>query len=73
MTIKLRLAELLKESGHTRYWLFKETKIRYATLLKMLEGKSKRLELAAIEKICIALQCQPGDLFALTPKPKRKG
>jgi putative transcriptional regulator len=69
--IKLQLDELLAKRGRTRNWLREETGIRYATLLKMFNGESKRLNIADLEAICAALECNPGDLFSAPPKPKK--
>ena len=70
--LKIRINELLKEREKTLYWLGKQTGIRYATLLKMRQGKTTRIDLSALEAICRTLQCEPGDLLELKPKLKRK-
>lgn len=70
--IKLRLKDLLKERDRTLYWLRNQTGIRYATLLNMRQGKTARMDLSALEALCRALECDPGDLLELKPKLKRK-
>lgn len=70
--VKLRLKELLKEHGRTLYWLRNQTGIRYATLLNMREGRTARIDLSALEALCRALECEPGELLELKPKLKRK-
>jgi putative transcriptional regulator len=62
--IEVRLKDLLAERGRTRYWLAKETGIQFKTLSRIGQAASNnRIELSTIDKICRALQCQPGDLL----------
>jgi putative transcriptional regulator len=70
--IKLRVKDLLKERDRTLYWLRNQTGIRYATLLNMRNGKTSRMDLSAMEALCRALECEPGELLVLQPKLKRK-
>jgi len=72
--IKLRVKELLKERDRTLYWLWKQTGIRYATLLNMKQGKTMRIDLSAIESLCKALECAPSDLLTIeSRKARRRG
>jgi putative transcriptional regulator len=61
--IKLRLNELLAERGLTPYWLWKETGIRWASIWQMNKGDTERLHIETLDRICEALQCQPGHLL----------
>jgi len=61
--VRLRLKELLQERGKTSYWLAKETGVRYATIWQMINGKVARLNMEALDRICTALECQPGTLL----------
>lgn len=70
--IKLRVKELLRERDRSLYWLRNQTGIRYATLLNMRRGKTARVDLSALEALCRALECEPGELLVLQPKLKRK-
>ena len=73
--IKFRLSEMLEERGHTLYWLWKQTDIRYATVWQMCKGEVVRLNVEALDRICEALECQPGDLLVRveTPKKRKRG
>ena len=53
------------------YWLSQETGIRWATLAAMVNGTAQRLDLDALERICDALECHPGEL--LVKVERRKG
>jgi len=70
MMITIRLAELLEEQERTLYWLSKETGVRYATIWKISRGEVGRLGMDALERICEALDCQPGDLLVRETKTK---
>jgi putative transcriptional regulator len=61
--IKCRVAEILEKSDRTPYWLAKEAGIRYATIWQMVNGEIARLNLETLDRICEALECQPGDLL----------
>jgi len=68
--IKIELKELLGE--RTLYWLSVQTRVRWATLAAMVKGKTQRLELDVLDRICEALECQPGDLLVRESTKKRK-
>jgi len=61
--IRLRLNELLAERGRTPYWLWKQTGIRWASIWQMSNGDTARLHIETLDRICEALECQPGDLL----------
>ena len=53
------------------YWLWKQSGVRYATILNLTRGQSRKLSLDALDRICEALECQPGDLLVRETKTKR--
>jgi len=73
--IKLRLSEILEERGKTLYGLWKQTGIRYATIWQMGKGEVARLNMDTLDRICEALECQPGDLLVRVEsrKTRRRG
>jgi putative transcriptional regulator len=70
--IKFRLNELLEEREQTLYWLWKQTGIRYATVWQMGKGEVARLNVDALDRICEALECQPGDLLVRVESRKAR-
>jgi len=68
--IKIRLNEILQERGRTLYWLFTQSGVRYATIWKLSRGEVGRLNLNALDRICEALDCRPGDLLVKEGKSK---
>jgi putative transcriptional regulator len=61
--IKIRLNELLADREQTLYWLSQETGIRYATLWQMSRNEIALLNLKTLDKICKALEVEPGDVL----------
>jgi putative transcriptional regulator len=63
--IEIRVDELLEEQGRSFYWLAKETGISHTTLWRLKKGKALGINFETLEKICLALDCQPGDMLRL--------
>ena len=61
--IEIRIDELLKERGHSFYWLAKETSISHTTLWRLKKDKALGINFDTLEKICQALRCGPGDIL----------
>ena len=70
--IKLRLNELLGERGQTLHWLSVQSGVRYATIWSMSKNQVSELRLEALDRICVALDCQPGDLLQRVRGTKQK-
>jgi putative transcriptional regulator len=61
-----RLDKLLARENRSFYWLAKETGISHTTLWRLKKGKAVGINFETLEKICLALQCSPGDVLFLT-------
>jgi putative transcriptional regulator len=85
MFIEVRIDELLEEKGRSFYWLSKQSKISHSTLWRLKKGKALGINFVTLERICQALECEPGDMLKLgaekkpvkektgkTPKPQNK-
>jgi putative transcriptional regulator len=70
--IEVRIDELLVLRGRTFYWLAKETGISHTTLWRLKKARAYGITLDTLEKICNALNCQPGDILRLAPDSKAK-
>ena len=68
--IEIRVDEVLAEHGRTFYWLAKETGISHTTLWRLKKDKALGINFDTLEKICQALNCQPGDVLSLTNAKK---
>ena len=63
--IRLTLDEILERENITRYELAKRAKIRYPIIDKYYKNKVVRYDSDIIRRICLALDCTPGDLIRL--------
>ncbi len=64
--IKLKVLELLKQKGHTKYWLYKQLGMSYQNFSKMVNNQTQSIRYENIETICLLLECTPNDLFEIT-------
>lgn len=62
---KLNVKNLLDSKDKTQYWLSKQTGISPNNISKIYNGETVNIRLDTINKLCSALECQPGDLFIL--------
>lgn len=69
--ITIRVEDLLKGHDRTFYWLAKQTSISHTTLWRLKKGKAFGINFDTLEKLCQALECQPGDVLSLTKVDKR--
>ena len=72
VVIKIRVDELLDEHGRSFYWLAKETGISHTTLWRLKKGKALGINFDTLEKICLGLNCQPGDVLRLAGEKKTR-
>jgi putative transcriptional regulator len=63
--IKIRIDELLKTQERTFYWLAKETGVSHTTLWRLKKEKAQGITFNTLERICKALECQPGDVLTV--------
>lgn len=66
--IRISLDKALKNRNKTRYWLAQQTEIHYKTIDSYYKNKIKRYEADSILKMCIALECDPGDIIEIIKK-----
>ena len=71
MTVRLMLDELLQERGQTPYWLAKQTGIAHPVMHKLRYGKLAAIRFDYIERLCAALECEPGELFLRVPDVRK--
>ncbi len=63
--IKLNVLNLLKERGHSKYWLYKQLNMSYQNFNKMVNNETRSIRYENIETICFLLNCTPNDLFEI--------
>ena len=63
MAIRVRLDEKLHERRMTLTELAERVDITVANLSILKTGKAKAIRFSTLEAICVALDCQPGELL----------
>ena len=61
--MRIILNETLKSKGKSQYWLAKETGISAAAINNLCNGKTTSIQVALVDKICLALDCNVSDIF----------
>lgn len=61
----LRIDERLKELNKNRNWLHKQTNISYANIANIANNNTSSIKWDVLERICIALECNPGDIVIM--------
>lgn len=61
--IELRLTQKLEEAGMTAYRLAQLTQIHETQISKLKMGKSTGITFVTLDKLCEALNCEPGELL----------
>ncbi|HEY6120132.1 MAG TPA: helix-turn-helix transcriptional regulator [Pyrinomonadaceae bacterium] len=70
--IAIHIDQLLKQRGRTFYWLAKDTGISHTTLWRLKKDKALGINFETLEKLCLALKCQPGDVLSLTNRKRSR-
>lgn len=66
--LQLRVLDILKEQGHTKYWLQKQMGgMSYQNLNKLVMNKTTAIHYDTLEKLKNALNCSIDDLFISIP------
>ena len=67
MAIVVKLDDLLHERRMTLTELAERIDITLANLSILKTGKARAIRFSTLEAICVALDCQPGDLLRFHP------
>lgn len=63
--IRLRVLDILKEKGKTKYWLYNQMNLSYQNFNKMVNNETRGIKFENIELLCEILECSPSDLFEM--------
>ncbi|MDY1007422.1 helix-turn-helix transcriptional regulator [Sphingomonas sp. CFBP9019] len=66
MPVIVKLDEMLAARGMTLTSLSQAIDITMANLSILKTGKAKAIRFSTLEAICLALDCQPGDILSFT-------
>ena len=59
----LRIDEILKEKGKSKYWLYIQLGLSYQNFNKIVNNQTSGIKLENLKAICDILECTPNDLF----------
>lgn len=68
MGIKIELGDVLKQKKKSKYWLIKETHGTAQSLNKLIRNEACAIYFDTLERICIALNCEPQDIIKIEKK-----
>lgn len=61
--MKLRILEILKEKGKTKYWLYNQLGLSYQNFDNIITNKTQGIKFSNLKALCDILECTPNDLF----------
>jgi putative transcriptional regulator len=67
--VGVHLDRLLAERGLTLTELADQVGLTLANLSVLKNGRARAIRFSTLTALCDALDCQPGDLFSVPPKP----
>ena len=73
MTIKIHLSRMLGEKRMKMSGLADEAGLAKNTVLSLYHERAKGVTFEVLNKLCEALDCQPGDLLEYLPEDKLEG
>ena len=66
--IKLKVKDILKQRGLTKYWLYKQMGMSYQNFNRMINNETKSIKYTNLEALCLILKCNPSELFEYDPE-----
>ena len=61
--MKLRVLEILRKKGKTKYWLYIQLGLSYQNFNRLVNNQTTSIKLANLESLCEILNCTPNELF----------
>lgn len=59
----LRIDEILKEQGKTKYRLYNQLGLSYQNFNKIINNQTSGIKFENLKSLCDILECTPNDLF----------
>lgn len=61
--MRLRIDEILKQKGKSKYWLYIQLGLSYQNFNKIYNNETSGIKFATLQALCDILECTPNDLF----------
>ena len=68
--IRLRVLDILKKKGKSKYWLYKQMGMSYQNFNRMINNETQSIKYTNLEALCDILKCVPSDIFDYKPEGK---
>lgn len=59
----LRVLEILKEKGKSKYWLYIQMGLSYQNFNKLVNNQTNGIKFENLKALCDILECSPNELF----------
>lgn len=63
LKMHLRIDEILKEKGKTKYLLYNQLGLSYQNFNKIINNQTSGIKFENLKSLCDILECTPNDLF----------
>lgn len=63
--VYVRIKEILKEEGKSKYWLIQQMECSYQSLSNLINNETSRIQFITLEKLCKILNRSPGEIFII--------
>ena len=60
----LRIDEILKEKGKSKYWLYMQLGLSYQNFNRIINNQTRSIKFENLKALCDILECTPNDLFS---------
>lgn len=61
--MRLRIDEILKEKGKSKYWLYIQLGLSYQNFNRVVNNQTSGIKFDNLKALCDILECTPNDLF----------
>ncbi len=61
--MKVRILDILKEKGKSKYWLNQQLGLSFQNFNNLVYNKTKSIKYDNLQALCEILECTPNDLF----------
>ena len=61
--MKLRILDILKEKGKSKYWLYIQMGLSYQNFNRLVNNETTGIKFENLQSLCEILECSPNDLF----------
>ena len=61
--MRLRIDEILREKGKSKYWLYMQLGLSYQNLNRIINNQTSAIKFDTLFALCEILECTPNDIF----------